>query len=156
RVGLAVDPRKTSTVFALVDAKRPESGFFRSDDGGNSWTRIGRQTPGAGRGGGFGRGAAPASPPEPCKPLNATAPRLTTPAPVERREPVSGAAALTPVDAGDEPEPAEEDEQEQQGGGRQGAANQPNDDCYRGGGAQYYHEIYADPYRADTIWSVNV
>src|SRR5688500_395937 len=30
RVGLAVDPKKGSTVFALVDAKRPESGFFRS------------------------------------------------------------------------------------------------------------------------------
>src|SRR5688572_32387742 len=35
RVGLAIDPRKNSTVFALVDAKRPESGFFRSDDGGS-------------------------------------------------------------------------------------------------------------------------
>ena len=43
RAGLAIDGRKNpATVFALVDAKRPESGFFRSDDGGNSWTRIGR------------------------------------------------------------------------------------------------------------------
>ncbi len=41
--------------------------------------------------------------------------------------------------------------------GRGGRGNQgPQDDCYRGGGAQYYHEIYADPYRADWIWSVNV
>ena len=38
RAGLAIDPRKSSTVFALVDAKRPESGFFRSEDGGSSWT----------------------------------------------------------------------------------------------------------------------
>jgi photosystem II stability/assembly factor-like uncharacterized protein len=38
-------------------------------------------------------------------------------------------------------------------GGR-GAA--PADDCYRGGGAQYYHEIYVDPHRPDTIWSINV
>ena len=44
RAGLAIDPRKSSTVFALVDAKRPESGFFRSDDSGNTWTRIGRQS----------------------------------------------------------------------------------------------------------------
>jgi photosystem II stability/assembly factor-like uncharacterized protein len=41
----------------------------------------------------------------------------------------------------------------QQGGrGNQG----PQDDCYRGGGAQYYHEIYTDPYRPDWIWSINV
>ncbi|HXG54589.1 MAG TPA: hypothetical protein VNJ03_04355 [Vicinamibacterales bacterium] len=32
----------------------------------------------------------------------------------------------------------------------------PQDDCYRGGGAQYYHELYADPYRPDWIWSMNV
>src|SRR4030095_15131941 len=63
RVGLAIDGRKNpSTVFALVDAKRPESGFFRSDDAGTTWMRIGRMTPAAGRGGGAGRGAAPAAP----------------------------------------------------------------------------------------------
>jgi photosystem II stability/assembly factor-like uncharacterized protein len=30
------------------------------------------------------------------------------------------------------------------------------DDWYRGGGAAYYHEIFVDPYRPDTIWSMNV
>jgi photosystem II stability/assembly factor-like uncharacterized protein len=154
RVGLAVDPRKTSTVFALVDAKRPESGFFRSDDGGNSWTRIGRQTLAAGRGGTAGRGGAAATPPAPCRPLNAGDTRMTSPAPAERREPDAG--SVSPGTTIDLAEAEKDDEgQEQQGGGRQGG-NQPNDDCYRGGGAQYYHEIYADPYRADTIWSVNV
>src|SRR4029453_2947438 len=74
RAGLAIDPRKSSTVFALVDAKRPESGFFRSDDGGSSWTRIGRMTPAAGRGG-FGRGAANAAPPEPWKTLGSSKPK---------------------------------------------------------------------------------
>ena len=32
----------------------------------------------------------------------------------------------------------------------------PATDCYVGGGAQYYHEMYVDPYRPDTIWSVNI
>ena len=170
RAGLAIDPRRSSTIFALVDAKRPESGFFRSDDSGNTWTRIGRQTATAGRG---GRGGAPASPPEPCKPLPAAGTRLTPPAGQEpsasdadsttaaafRLKPEATPSSMwLPASAGSSEEPAEieeeEEEQEQQGGGRGGAA--PNDDCYRGGGAQYYHEIFADPYRSDTIWSVNV
>ncbi len=134
RAGLALDGRKNpSTVFALVDAKRPESGFFRSDDGGNTWTRIGRMEPGAGRGG-FGRGDAPATPPPPCTPLGAVPPTKTAPA------------------------PAAEDADQLQAGGRQGGGRggPPADDCYRGGGAQYYHEIFVDPHRPDTIWSVNV
>ena len=149
RAGLTIDPRKSSTIFALIDAKRPESGFFRSDDSGNSWTRIGRSTAPAGRG---GRGGA-AGPPEPCKPLPAAGTRLTPPA-----RPDTNSSVWLPASAGSSAEPVEveedEEQQEQQGGGRGGG--QPNDDCYRGGGAQYYHEIFADPYRADTIWSVNV
>jgi photosystem II stability/assembly factor-like uncharacterized protein len=135
RAGLGIDGRTNpSTVFALVDAKRPESGFFRSDDGGSSWTRVGRMEPGAGRGG-LGRGGATtAAPPPPCQPLGKVPP--------------------TPPDAA--PAPAAGDEAQgrgRQGGGRGGP---PPDDCYRGGGAQYYHEIFVDPHRPDTIWSVNV
>ena len=145
RVGLAVDGRKNpATVFALVDAKRPESGFFRSDDAGNSWTRIGRMPPGAGRGG-FGRGTAPAAPPEPCQPLPSPS-RLTPP---EAADPNRGPAAAP----GDQDAGQQQDAVPPPQGGR-GAP--PSDDCYRGGGAQYYHEIYVDPYRADTIWSINV
>ena len=149
RAALAIDPRKSSTIFALIDAKRPESGFFRSDDSGNSWTRIGRFTAPAGRG---GRGAA-AGPAEPCKALPAAGTRLTPPAgqASSGQELTTAAAFRLKPEATEEIE--DEEEQEQQGGGR-GA--QPNDDCYRGGGAQYYHEIFADPYRTDTIWSVNV
>lgn len=52
RAGLAVDGRKNpATVFAIIDAKREEAGFYRSDDGGNSWARIGRMEAPAGRGG---------------------------------------------------------------------------------------------------------
>jgi photosystem II stability/assembly factor-like uncharacterized protein len=129
RAGLAIDGRKNpSTVFALVDAKRPESGFFRSDDGGNSWTRIGRSEAGRGGGRGFGRGGDPPAPPTPCTPIGAAAP-APAPAPAANQA-------------------------EQQGRGGRGAG--PNDDCYRGGGAQYYHEIFVDPHRPDWIWSVNV
>ena len=54
RVGLAVDGRKTpATLFAIVDAKRDEAGFYRSDDGGTTWARIGHMPP-QGRGGGAG------------------------------------------------------------------------------------------------------
>ena len=161
RVGLAVDGRKNpATVFALVDAKRNESGFFRSDDGGNSWTRIGR-TVGGGRGaafGGRGGAATPAAPPTPCAPLGATPPATTAPAPGRGNEAASQNTIATTTRAIDEaqtrPEENDEEKEEQeQFGGRGGG---PNDDCYRGGGAQYYHEIFVDPYRADTIWSMNV
>jgi photosystem II stability/assembly factor-like uncharacterized protein len=156
RVGLAVDGRKTpATLFALVDAKRPESGFFRSDDGGNSWVRIGRMIGGRGGGGRGGRGADPSAPPPPpptpCAPLGGQ-PTTTPPSAPEGRG-VSAASDMQPGEP--EVEETEEEEQQQQApaGGRGGV---PTDDCYRGGGAQYYHEIFVDPYRPDWIWSMNV
>ena len=35
------------------------------------------------------------------------------------------------------------------------ARRPPAGDWYRGGGAAYYQEIFVDPHRPDTIWSVN-
>jgi photosystem II stability/assembly factor-like uncharacterized protein len=131
RAGLAVDPRNPNRVYALIDAKRHESGFFRSDDAGASWTRIGRMLPQAG---GRGRGGAPAQEPAPCQPIGA-------------------AAKLTPPDAGDA---GGSDSQPEAPQGRGRGGQGPQDDCYRGGGAQYYHEIYVDPHRPDWIWSINV
>ena len=143
RAGLAVDGRKNpATVFALVDAKRAESGFFRSDDAGATWTRVGRMVITGGRGGGRGGGQAATPPtPTPCAPLGkttATSPQEPEPEPVEEVEEV------------------EETQDGGQQGGRGGRGGGPTDDCYRGGGAQYYHEIFVDPHRPDTIWSVNV
>jgi photosystem II stability/assembly factor-like uncharacterized protein len=135
RVGLAVDPRVPNRVYAIVDAKRHESGFFRSDDAGESWTRVGRTVQAAGRGGGAGRGGAQAAPPEPCQPLPRTN-RMTSPAPATAGPAASG-----------------EDEGAAQPQGRGGG---PTDDCFRGGGAQYYFELFVDPHRPDHIWSINV
>jgi photosystem II stability/assembly factor-like uncharacterized protein len=141
RAGLAVDPKNPNRVYALIDAKAAESGFFRSDDAGASWTRIGREVQTQGRGGRGGN--QPAEPPAPCAPLPGTAsPRGTRLDPVEQE---SGPSAQDPPET---PVP-----QQQGRGGRGGG---PRDDCYRGGGAQYYHEIFVDPHRADWIWSVNV
>ncbi len=88
RIALGVDPKaKPTRVYALCNAKREESGFYRSDDAGATWARVGHFA-GGGRGGGFGG----------------------------------------------------------RGGG---------DDWYRGGDPGYYHEIYVDPIRPDTLWSAN-
>jgi photosystem II stability/assembly factor-like uncharacterized protein len=171
RAGLAIDVKKNpATVYALIDAKRPESGFFRSEDGGNSWTRVGRLLPAAGRGGaagaagGRGRGAdpnAPApAPPTPCAPLGATAkPAAQAPLP-EAADLATGNTrvqqAVVPPAEVPQPAvvaPAEFEAQQAPQGGRGGG---PTDDCFRGGGAQYYHEIFVDPYRPGWIWSMNV
>ena len=80
RIALGVDPKNPRRVYALISAKMPrgrgvgggaraggeaaappsgpvvdEQGFYRSDDAGNTWARIGKMAAGAGRG---GRGAA--------------------------------------------------------------------------------------------------
>ena len=154
RVGLAIDGRKTpATVFAIVDAKRDESGFYRSDDAGKTWARIGKLGASL-RGGGRGAAAPPAA-----------AAAATTPAaaPAAAQAGAGGRAAGAPAppaaSAAAQPPAAPA---AQAAGGR-AAAGQPAapaapaaDDWYRGGGAQYYHEIFVDPYRPDTIYSMNV
>ena len=75
RVGLGINPKNPSTVYALVTAQRGQGGFFRSDDAGASWSRVGRQVS-DGRGAlGGGNPNAPASEPPPaCGPLGASPP----------------------------------------------------------------------------------
>lgn len=73
RMGLGIDPKNPNTVYAIIAAQRGQGGFFRSDDAGASWKRIGREV-GGGRRGGFGGGAQPpATPPAACQPLEAGA-----------------------------------------------------------------------------------
>jgi photosystem II stability/assembly factor-like uncharacterized protein len=78
RIGLGVNWRNPNTVYALVTAQRGQGGFFRSDDGGSSWTRIGRidREAAGGRGGPQGGNQQP---PAPCAALGAAPP----PAPAE-------------------------------------------------------------------------
>jgi photosystem II stability/assembly factor-like uncharacterized protein len=159
RAGLAVDARNPNRVYAIVDAKRPESGFFRSDDAGATWTRIGRMPPQAGRG---GRGGAAPEPPAPCLPLGAPT-KLTDPNQGAPGTPLGDETALADDQAAAQPPaqqppatPAQPPATPAQQPGRGGRGAGPADDCYRGGGAQYYHEIYADPYRPDWVWSMNV
>ena len=133
RAGLGVDPKNPNRVYAIVEAKRAESGFFRSEDAGATWTRVGRLSPemlGGGRG---GRGGPAPQPPPACPPI--------------------GAATSKPTDTAAAPPPSGDEMPQAPQGGRGG---QRANDCYTGGGAQYYHELFVDPYRADWIWSVNV
>jgi photosystem II stability/assembly factor-like uncharacterized protein len=130
RIGIGINWKNPNTVYALVTAQRGQGGFFRSDDAGASWVRIGRSV-GGGRGGGGraggGREGAPApAPPAPCGPITATppaAPAATPPAP-----------AAAPAQTG-------------------GRGQAPADDCYRGGDPGYYNEIFVDGHDPETIWS---
>ncbi len=130
RIGVAINWKNPNTVYALVTAQLGQGGFFRSDDAGASWLRVGRSAPGGGQGGGRaggGReGAAAPAPPAACGPIGAAVP--TPPS-----APASTPAAATPP-----------------GGGRGGA---PADDCYRGGDPGYYNEIFVDGHDPETIWS---
>jgi photosystem II stability/assembly factor-like uncharacterized protein len=83
RIGLGINWRNPNTVYALVTAQRGQGGFFRSDDAGASWTRVGRTVANPG---GRGRGGAPAQQPAPCGALSASAGG----APVEEDEPEGG------------------------------------------------------------------
>jgi photosystem II stability/assembly factor-like uncharacterized protein len=77
RVGLGINPKNPNTLYALVTAQRGQGGFFRSDDAGATWKRIGRSVSdgrGAGRGFGGGDAGQPTPVLTPCGALDDPAP----------------------------------------------------------------------------------
>jgi photosystem II stability/assembly factor-like uncharacterized protein len=144
RIGLGINWKNPSVVYALVTAQNNQGGFFRSEDAGASWTRIGKNvsTGNAGRAGGAAPPPTGPSQPAaaPCGPLSATpsssASASAAASPSPSAEAPAGGGAAQPVAP-------------PQGGGRGGAA----DDCYRGGDPGYYNEIYVDGHDPETIWS---
>ncbi|MGH8639123.1 MAG: WD40/YVTN/BNR-like repeat-containing protein, partial [Burkholderiales bacterium] len=90
RIGIAISWRNPRTVYALVTAQLGQGGFFRSDDAGASWTRVGRTVGESGRGGRGGRANTPADPLKPCGPVEANPAR-----PAEDAPPQTGRGTAT-------------------------------------------------------------
>ena len=125
RISLGVDPKaKPTRIYALINARPQETGFYRSDDAGANFERMGAplgkpssapaDVQAAAAAGGHGRAAAAGR--------------------VVRR-----AARVRPAVLAAEVADAV-------------AASRG---VYGGGDPGYYYEIFVDPVRPDTIWSVN-
>jgi photosystem II stability/assembly factor-like uncharacterized protein len=138
RIALGVDPKvKPTRVYALINALRPEAGFYRSDDAGATWKRVGTiATPSA------------TSPTDERDDL-AAGPEF---------QGQGGQAGGQGARAGGVPPAGAPQTGAAQAGaqtGQRGRGGAPGDNWYRGGDAGYYQELFVDPIRPDTIWSVN-
>ncbi len=175
---MVIDPRKPDVMYAAAYQRRravgqligggPESGIYKSVDGGAKWTKLtkglptvemGRvglginwRTPNTvyalvtaqkGQGGFFRSDDAGAS--------WTRIGRLVSQGGRGGRGGAADAAATTttpcgPVDAATSTPPSATS-------GESAAAQPPADDCYRGGDPGYYNEIFVDAHDPETIWS---
>ena len=157
RIAVGVDPKaKPTRVYVLANALRAESGFYRSDDAGKTFARVGIMERAAG-----GRGAgAPAAPPADVQAGGRAAGAAAVPPAGAQAGGRAGGAATAPPTGGQ----AGGQAGGRAGGRAGGAATAPPagaqaaapavDNWYRGSDPGYYHELFVDPIRPDTIWSV--
>ena len=170
---LVMDPRNPDVLYAATYQRRravgqlvgggPESGIYKSTDGGQKWTRLTRGLPTVDIGriglginwrnprtvyalvtsqlaqGGFYRSDD----------AGASWTRIGRTVGGGRGR--GGAPATTPQPCGPaDPKVSKPAEDASAAGGRGGTA----DDCYRGGDPGYYNEIFVDAHDPDTIWSL--
>ena len=134
RIGLGINWKNPNTVYALVTAQNGQGGFFRSDDAGASWTRIGRTVPTDNAAG----VAASARAPRPYRSaMHAECTPSASPSRTASVSPSAGAASASAH------------------AGRRASRRtwRTADDCYRGGDPGYYNEIFVDGHDPETIWS---
>ena len=124
RISLGVDPKaKPTRVYALINARPQETGFYRSDDAGAMFERMGAPL-----------GKPSSAPPD----VQAQQQQAAAAAAARQGGAAGGAGAAGRAGGGG-------------GGGRRGGVA----GVYGGGDPGYYYEIFVDPVRPDTIWSVN-
>jgi photosystem II stability/assembly factor-like uncharacterized protein len=154
RIAIAIDGKvKPSRVYLLLTAasqaaraaNKDESGFYRSDDAGVTFRRMEPDpAPGATPNAAAMTAGKPADSKEKDKKADKPAKLAATAAPVMEIAPFCGGGKVEPAPAAPAGAPGG-------GGGRGRGAGGP----YVGGDPGYYHEIFVDPIRPDTIWSVN-
>ena len=150
RIAIAVDGKvKPTRVYLLINAAtqaartagKDESGFYRSDDAGLTFKRMEPASAAAETAAATaGKPAAPVAPAKPAAPAKTA----TLAKPAEPIAPFCGGAPAPEPAAGAAP-----------GAGAGRAGGRGGSGVYVGGDPGYYHEIFVDPLRADTIWSVN-
>jgi photosystem II stability/assembly factor-like uncharacterized protein len=157
--GLAMDPNNPSVLYATTWQRRrstgqfvgggPESGVYKTVDGGAKWTKLTKGLPS----GDMGRIAiALDGKVKPTRVYVLANARMSGVTPNESGFYRSDDGGLSFRRMEPDPQPASANAAP---AGRQGGFGRGNTGPYAGGDPGYYHEIFVDPIRPDTIWSVN-